>query len=457
MLSSCSNDKTDEGGQSIAISCGEIINANPSGEQTTVTVTSTGAWRLAGVSDWVHPSAVKGQNGDQITLTIDANNSDESREATLKFFTGSAIAAVKVISVQGDILQLISKPEMLCTRKAQDVFMNVKTNLETLTYAFSDGGEQWVSFAERADAFGMTTLTFKVLANEGFDDRTSVVTISGEGVPPVQVTLTQQQTDVIKIEQTLYTLPLEAGKLVVNLQTNVKDYLVEIPTKSQSWIHRDVVPQGRGVVDKSESFTIDAAEGLRSGKITFKSPDGAVSVTIKIVQQGDKHFYATIPDAKFRKYLFDSEFAVELANETEKIELTMDGVNATELTFPRSGGIVSIEGIDVFKKLTRLDCNGNKILNIELGSLPVTVVSIRESSLSGDLVISGEYIEDIDAYYIYGLKTFDVSGCPKLATLNIEECYFMTTLYLKTGVAPAIKDEYAGYYAPGRTYQKVYK
>lgn len=57
-LSACSDDDTADDLSRATISITpDAIPAGPDGTTTQVTVTSSGDWRLAGVCDWVHPSA----------------------------------------------------------------------------------------------------------------------------------------------------------------------------------------------------------------------------------------------------------------------------------------------------------------------------------------------------------------------------------------------------------------
>lgn len=85
----CSDDDTADDLSNATISITpDAIPAGADGSTTQVTVTSSGDWRLAGVCDWVHPSAESGKSGDVVTFTVDPNPTEESREATFKFFTG---------------------------------------------------------------------------------------------------------------------------------------------------------------------------------------------------------------------------------------------------------------------------------------------------------------------------------------------------------------------------------
>lgn len=70
-LSACSDDDTADDLSRATISITpDAIPAGPDGTTTQVTVTSSGDWRLAGVCDWVHPSAEAGKSGDVVTFTM---------------------------------------------------------------------------------------------------------------------------------------------------------------------------------------------------------------------------------------------------------------------------------------------------------------------------------------------------------------------------------------------------
>lgn len=140
-LSACSDDDTADDLSRATISITpDAIPAGPDGTTTQVTVTSSGDWRLAGVCDWVHPSAEAGKSGDVVTFTIDPNTSEESREAAFKFFTGSAVAPLKIVSEAGYSLTLLSEENMTVEALSTDIQVKLHTNIPELAVAFSDGG-----------------------------------------------------------------------------------------------------------------------------------------------------------------------------------------------------------------------------------------------------------------------------------------------------------------------------
>lgn len=162
-LSACSDDDTADDLSRATISITpDAIPAGPDGTTTQVTVTSSGDWRLAGVCDWVHPSAEAGKSGDVVTFTIDPNTSEESREAAFKFFTGSAVAPLKIVSEAGYSLTLLSEENMTVEALSTDIQVKLHTNIPELAVAFSDGGGDWVTYVGRNDVFGNTVLKFRI-------------------------------------------------------------------------------------------------------------------------------------------------------------------------------------------------------------------------------------------------------------------------------------------------------
>ena len=109
MLWSCSdNDESINGGETTISLSTNTNQADKNGGNITVTVTSSGYRRLAGVCDWAHPSVTSGKDGDVVTFTIDPNTLDEKRTATFKFFTGSAVAPLQVEILPDYIIDLLS-------------------------------------------------------------------------------------------------------------------------------------------------------------------------------------------------------------------------------------------------------------------------------------------------------------------------------------------------------------
>ena len=342
-LSACSDDDTADDLSRATISITpDAIPAGPDGTTTQVTVTSSGDWRLAGVCDWVHPSAESGRSGDVVTFTIDPNTSEESREAAFKFFTGSAVAPLKIISEAGNTLTLLSEESMTIEALSADIQVKLHTNIPEWTSHFptaaGNGSRMW----GRNDAFGNTVLNFTVAKNPDYDDRSTVITVSGMG-QSVDIPLTQRQIDAINMGDEGLMFDLAERTISIDVESNVA-YQVTI---SGNWITQ--VPETRGLVTKTLRFHLAPATVSRSGKITISG--AGITKVVSIVQKDPDAVVVTIADKVFRNKLVDLNWLLELSDGV--CVVTEDGLNATEFTY-RPGSwddpILSLRGHRDFRQ-----------------------------------------------------------------------------------------------------------
>ncbi|MDR2131160.1 MAG: hypothetical protein LBP56_08390 [Odoribacteraceae bacterium] len=133
-----------------------------------------------------------------------------------------------------------------------------------------EGGNDWCSFSPRDGKPGTTTVYFTLLPNEGYDDRSVIVTLhSSAGDLPL--TVYQKKRDAIIFSKDRFdNIGMDGGEIKVALQTNVA-YRVEIPA-ANAWIHS--VPtraSTRGLETREETFQIDATSNFnaRKGIIVF--------------------------------------------------------------------------------------------------------------------------------------------------------------------------------------------
>lgn len=457
-FSACSDDDTADDLSRAAISITpDAIPAGIDGTTAQVTVTSSGDWRLAGVCDWVHPSAEAGKNGDVVTFTIDPNTTEGSREAVFKFFVGSAVAPLKIMAEEGYALDIVSEESVTIEASGTDFQVKLQTNIPELTYAFSDGGSDWVSFESRKEAFGNTVLNFTVTKNPDYDDRSTVLTISGLG-RSVDIPITQRQIDAVEIDRENLEFDLSERTISVAVTSNV-DYKVTI---DGDWITQE--PQTRGLETEDLKFHLASAPISRGGKITISG--SGITKVVSIIQKDPDAVAAIIPDEAFRSWLSEQNWILDLGN---SICLVMEaGMTATELTYNPGWSDVkfkSLEGVAAFPELTKIDVSRNSLTSIDLtgltkvsalvcedmdeityvnmGANPITEFSlytgtydyvyIASLTIAGEKLVSlnlmlGGYMADYDR-----LESVDVSGCPALETLDCRRGPRLTTLYLKTG------------------------
>ena len=456
-LSSCSDDNTaeDTSRNSITISTNDIPAA-PDGVTTQIEVTSSGDWRVSGVCEWARVSAVSGKSGDTVTVTVDPNDTDFIRETTFKFFTGSVVAPLKIVSEPGYSLELLSDADVILEEFKTTVSVKVHTNIPELECTFSDKGDEWITYKGRAEVFGNTVLNFEIAANKTYDNRSTVLTISGmDQVLPIS--FMQKQVNEILVEPESFDFDLGEQSFSVDVSANV-EYTVTI---SDNWIQQ---VETRGLETKKFNFHVDAAAATRGGTITISG--AGITRKITVIQKDPDAVAVMIPDANFRNHVAGQGWVLDLG--ANLCVVTETGLNATTLQYNPgwSNKIQSLEGIEAFPELTTVDVSGNNLKLIDLSKLTkVTSLNFSDNDYLATVILGSNPITELSMYngsydYIYNFTTLtiageklvslnvamtswyaaydeleavDVSGCPALETLDCRRGDSLKTLYLKQG------------------------
>ena len=195
---------------------------------------------------------------------------------------------------------------------------------------------------------------------------------------------------------------------------------------------------------------------------------------VSIVQKDPDAVVVSIPDNVFRSKLVSLNWLLELSGGL--CVVTEDGLNATEFTYRPDywdDPILSLEGIEIFANLEKIDVYNNKLSKFDISKLTkVSSLNIDYNGLSeialGDnaveelnfsalyhsgnswdyivpssLTVSGTHLKTLKVPFSGGggwwdptdvLATIDVSGCPALETLNAQRnAGVLKTIYLKQG------------------------
>lgn len=464
----CSDDdkSIDNDNPTISLST-NIIQMDKNGGDATVTVTSSGNWRLSGICDWAHPSVTSGKDGDIVTFTIDPNKLDEKRTATFKFFTGSSVVPLHVESQPGYMLELLSDKTLSIPKEKSSVRIQLATNIDEPTIVYSDGGESWLTFDRRNEFGGKVILSFTAVENKTYKDRTTIITISSPLVTdPINVDVTQKQTDAIITESNTLMYDLTARTVSFKMKYNV-DYSISI-TKGNDWITDQSVSEPHadddGLTTVNVTYKIAAASASRGGTIHITKTNGTLAKDISIVQKDPNSNPVEIPDVTLRTLCISNGWALPI--EESKCIILEEGLNATSLSntsyYDR---IEDLTGIGYFPNLTSLSlgyCSNMKKLDIsglhKVSSLTFNNTTICEEYNLGDNPIpsfnaGGRYaysqveslkvvsskLESLDLSLVSWYESYDdvtsidVSECPALTTLNANRSSKIKTLYLKTG------------------------
>ena len=468
MLWSCSDDdEATKGGIATISLSTNIIQVDKNGGEAIVTVTSSSDWQLSGVCDWAHPSITSGKSGDIVTFTIAPNTLEEKLTATFKFFTGSSVAPLQLECESSYTMNLLSDANPSVSKEKNTVKIELNTNIADPTITLSDGGEEWLTFEKRVDFGGKSTFTFTTIKNDTYKNRSTTITFSSPlATEPVNVNLTQEQTDAIIPENDSFMYDLAARSISFKVKYNV-DYTITIP-QGDKWITNQSISEPQvgddGLSTITLSYDLSSASITRGGIIRIGKTKGTLTNDVSIIQKDPDAELLEIPDNTLRSLCVSNGWVLPIAD--SKCVILEAGLEATSLTNTSySNEINDFTGIENFPNLTTLNlgyCSNMKKFDIsglhKVSSLEFSSTRVCEEFNLGDnpitsfdaggyysysyaesLKISGSKIESINLsiYSWYAssdkITSIDVSECPALTTLNANRSNKITTLYLKAG------------------------
>lgn len=476
MVWSCSDDdEAADGallGGSISLSA-ETIQADKAGGSYTVTVTSSDDWRLAGVCDWATPSATSGKSGAMVTFTIDPNTESETREVTYKFFTGSAVAPLKVESQPAYNMNLLTDAEMTVSRDAGVLSVQLNSNIAEPEITLSGEGSSWLTF-ERYVTFGDKLIaTFNIAENAGYKDRSTEIAFSSPLTDATaNVVLTQKQTDAVFVEEgNTQIYDLSERTVSLSVKYNV-EYTIQID-KGEDWLTNtsvsDPVVGEDGLTTVVYTYHLDATESLRAGSIGLWSNDNAITNEIVLLQKSESDEVVQIPDANLRSYASGQGWILTLGG--DNCVVLEAGKTATK--YSGYSYIADVTGIENFPSLTSITMYANYstyygevmtkfdisglhnvstlklsssryVEEYNLGDNPITTFQPGNSgyfySYAESIKVISSKLETLDmkiAYAYYGTidktTTLDLTECPALTTLDLTSHSNLKTVYLKQG------------------------
>lgn len=435
----------------------DLIALGFEGGTDEIVVTSTGDWRLAGSSTWVHPSVTEGRSGDAILFTVDPNVTDRNLQSEFKIFTGSAVARLTVTCGEGYVLSLDSDEAVAMSRDGGEFAVRLNTNIpaDELTCHFTDEGGDWISSGESMDVFGDLVMQFTMAENAGYSDRSSRLTISGHDLS-IEVAVSQAALDYLNVKcEKIYEFEdMSAASFTVEVEHNI-DYTVSVP----DWITYEKI-ETRALTTDVLQFNVAEGTSTRLADVVIADAEKQYEFKFSVRQFAPGAQIISIPDAGFRKKLSENGWIAMLdENSPEVILYDYETIKKNDwypdILRVNGAGIKSLEGIEHFTWVTQCNLNGNS----ELEKVDISALTkVATIDVSGDAMLSeiicgenackinwGERIGvsdvtitggvtsiNLTAYYISGdqLKTMDVSGCPNLSLINARGRDQLTTIYI---------------------------
>ena len=360
-----------------------------------VIVTSSGKWSLKSEEtyDWIEPSVTEGEDGNIVKFTAKENYTGKQLSAVFTFTCGEAQAKFTAISESGEVnfltLTSAEKVDLKYTAKEATVELNTNLNYRAINVEVAAEAKDWCTFSFPQEAGeNKVNLIFNLQENSGEQVREAVITLTGERVEPVTVTLSQRPQSKISTDKTEYLFLPDGGSIDVAVTSNV-EYTFEV-TDGADWIKHSQKEPG------VETITAEASKEKRSGVITIteKNPypgDEAVKLEI-IVRQAPKALVSHAIDMKGMRLRPSWEDGVKGSKfENFTIELLL---NADELT-KQISSVLGIEGY----WLVRFGDTGVEPNHLHLAGGQVAANDKNGQMLSGDKIISDKMVLNTKQWY----------------------------------------------------------
>ena len=240
----------------------------------------------------------------------------------------------------------------------------------------ASASDEFVTVEPASGEAGEATINVTVAANEDYDPRTAIITLTC-GEDTKKINLTQKQKGALLLTESTFTVAAEGQVITVLAKAN-STVTYTIAEAAQSWITTAVAPNG--LVDYSFNFEIAAneVEEARTGQIVFTNESGSETVTIEQAGAEPEVTCLTISDAASLEL-----FATLVAEgKTELDALVTANIDASSLTW------VSVENYTGL-----FDGNGQTITGLTqplFGTLAGTVKNLTlestiEASAADDL------------------------------------------------------------------------
>lgn len=396
-------------GESIALDPEMLLFLSEGGELT-VKVNSDRTWVMSGNSDWVTPSAESGEPGDEVVFTAQPNTSDDPREASFDFISGSNKVVLEISqSYAGRII--VEQAEYTVPGEAHSFAVAIRSNMVDATEVEIPGDADWIAL-DQTKAMEEMTFNFIVTENDGDENREVILVFSNPDA-----------SEQVKI--------IQEPSYPADVLSAVED------ERFRTYLADNFDTDGDGAIDKDEAYSVlnisfngssfDPPISSFAGIEYFDNLEtleltGHAGITG--LDLGEKLNLKTL-NLSSCSSLADLN-VVAPALENINIGLcsgltSFDFTSMPELTsiIAYSSGLASID-VTANTKLTVLSIGGTDVTSIDLSrntelvslTLPaVTSLDISACTKLQELRVSSAALTSLDLSNNTGLISIDVDGC----------------------------------------------
>lgn len=235
--------------------------------------------------DWLQRASVKSIRVDRLTFTAAENTDHDNRtlEVVVKDRNSTLADTLTVTQAQKNAL-IISKKEYVLDQSGGVVNVELKTNIEY--DIIMPANADWLTKIE-TKALNTYNHKFNVAANPIHDNREAqIIFRDKKSQLRDTITITQGVKNDILIGKSEYDVSFEAGKLTIDVQSNVTYQAAVV--KGNEWISLVKPVETKGL--ESSSVEVEIAGNYnaepREGAIEIKNVENNLACTVKITQAG---------------------------------------------------------------------------------------------------------------------------------------------------------------------------
>ena len=266
---------------------------------------------------WISEIETRGLTETKLQFSVAKNNSYSRRDGTITISEkdGSLSSTVKIYQSQKDAI-IISEKLIEVSKDAQQIDVDLKTNVSNFDVVIPKEFSDWVSYVETR-ALRNETIVLDIAENSDYDARNAKVYIKDRATN-LQDTLTiiQDANAVLVLDQDEFILSDKETIIEVEVMANVKFDI----TISDDWISE---VKTRGLSESKLQFRVTANDFYadREATITLSDKAGKVEGVIRVYQaQND----GIIISEKTVDISFESQLVeVELKTNLEEFEVVI--------------------------------------------------------------------------------------------------------------------------------------
>ncbi len=296
------------------------------GGNATVTFTANASW-TAKVTDasatWCTVSPASGGNGNHtLTISAAANDTPDSRSATVQLAAGTVTKTINVTQKQKDALTITSA-KFEVPKEGGLVEIEAKANIQ-LDYTVSEEGKGWISYVGTR-AMKTSYLTFKVAENDSTAAREAKILLKGGNLTE-EITITQAAGEAAQFS--ISSTNIEVGAEQSTFELTITSSIGYEVKSEANWIKEITSKASNEYVHKFE-VSANTSVQERQGIIVVCN-DEQVCIPVTVKQKGMQGL--SVSQNEFNVGPDSEIIEIKVTGEVEEVSVPVDWIKQESAT-----------------------------------------------------------------------------------------------------------------------------